>query len=119
MSYSIKSTDVSFSPSFRAGLNEANRGRNDPFLNQFRLMDDGRPIVCAEFEEFPKPIVQKVTLDNVLADQSDKDKGAVDLDEAARNTEFLQVGIKNRVAKENMLSDQGIQLAQQIDSVNK
>jgi len=53
-----------------------------------------------------------------LADQSDVDKGAVDLDTAARNTQFLQMGIQNRVAKENQLSDQGIQLAQQISNVN-
>jgi hypothetical protein len=119
MSYSIKSTDVSFTPGFRAALNDANR-RDDPFINQFRLMDDGSPIVGGTLDEFPKSInTQKKYLDQVLSDQSDRDKGAVDLDTAARNSEFLQVGIKNRVAKENMLSDQGIQLAQQIDGVNK
>ena len=119
MSYQVKSTDVSFTPSFRAGLNDANR-RDDPFINQFRLMDDGSPIVGGALDEFPKSInTQKKTLDQVLSDQSDRDKGAVDLDTAARNTEFLQMGIKNRVAKENMLSDQGIQLAQQIGDVNK
>jgi hypothetical protein len=83
-------------------------------------MDDGSPIIGGALDEFPKSInTQKKALDQVLSDQSDRDKGAVDLDEAARNTEFLQVGIKNRVAKENMLSDQGIQLAQQIADVNK
>ena len=114
---SIKSSQVSFSPEFRKALNDANR-RDDPFQNQFRLMDDGRPIVGSALDEFPKSInTQKVYLDQVLSDQSDRDKGAVDLDTAASNVEFLQVGIKNRVAKENMLSDQGIQLAQQIDSM--
>jgi hypothetical protein len=114
---SIKSSQVSFSPEFRKALNDANR-RDDPHVNQFRLMDDGSPIVGAALDEFPKTInTQKLYLDQVLSDQSDKDKGAVDLDTAWRNVKFLQVGVKNRVAKENMLSDQGIQLAQQIGSM--
>jgi len=110
----IKSYHVQISPGFKKALDDANRPESDVFLNEFRLMDDGSPIVCSSMTEFPENLKKRLYLDQVLSDQSDVDKGAVDLDTAARNTEFLQVGIKNRVAKENQLSDQGIQLAQQI-----
>jgi len=114
----IKSYQVAIAPGFKKALDDANRPESDVHVNQFRLMDDGSPIVGAKLDEFPTTInTQKKYLDQVLSDRSDVDKGAVDLDTAARNTDFLQVGIKNRVAKENQLSDQGIQLAQQIADV--
>ena len=110
----------SLNPGFVKLLNEANRARDDPHLSQFRLMDNGAPIVGGELTEFPQSInTQKLYLNDVLSDTSDSVKGAVDLDTAERNVEFLQVGVQNRVAKENQLSDQGIQLAQQISGVNK
>ena len=115
----LKSYHVQIAPSFKKALDDANRPESDVHVNAFRLMDDGSPIVGATLDEFPSSIItQKKYLDQVLADQSDVDKGAVDLDTAARNTQFLQMGIQNRVAKENQLSDQGIQLAQQISNVN-
>lgn len=113
----IKSYQVNIAPSFKKALDDANRV-DDPHVNQFRLMDDGSPIVGAKLDEFPKTInTQKNFLDYVLSDQSDVDKGAVNLDTSSRNTKFLQVGVRNRVTKENQLSDQGIQLAQQISNV--
>jgi len=116
----IKSYQVNIGEKFKKDLDEANRFHSDAHVDQFRLMDDGSPVVGAKLDEFPKTIIkQKLFLDEVLTDISDVDRMAVDLDKSARNVKFLQVGVKNRVAKENQLSDQGIQLAQQIANVQQ
>lgn len=112
----IKSYQVgSIGDNFKKQLNDANRLKSDVNVDQFRLMDDGSPIVGSQLDEFPKTInTQKNFLDYVLADASDSNPNIVDLDTAYRNTKFLQESIKNQVAKESLLGEQGIQLAQRL-----
>jgi len=104
------------SKSFLNGLNDANRGSDDPHLNAFRLMDDGKPIVSSKLTEFPSKDnptreYQKKDLDDVLSDYSDM-KGGVDLDTDPSNLAFLQQSIKNLVMRDTQLGESNINISE-------
>lgn len=104
------------SKSFLNELNDANRGSDDPHLNAFRLMDDGKPIVASKLTEFPSKDnptreYQKKDLDDVLSDYSDK-KGGVDLDTDPSNLAFLQQSIKNLVKRDTQLGESNINISE-------
>jgi len=104
------------SKSFLNELNDANRKSDDPHLNAFRLMDDGKPIVASKLTEFPSKDnptreYQKKDLDDVLSDYSDK-KGGVDLDTDPSNLGFLQQSIKNLVKRDTQLGESNINISE-------
>lgn len=79
---------------------------DDPYNNNYvNFYGDGAPIVCADFEEVPKPTAPAIQLDDVLPDYSDKDKTAVDLDAAATSKEYFQRDIQNAANKDNELAN--------------
>ncbi len=103
------------SKAFIQELNDANRGSDDPHLNAFRLMDDGKPVVSSKLTEYPSnenPTreYQKKDLDDVLADYSDM-KGGVDLDTDPSNLSFLQQSIKNIVKRDTQLGESNINVS--------
>lgn len=106
-----------FSKKFLSDLNASNRTRDDPNLNQFRLMDDGKPIINSRLTEYPgerNPTrsFQTKTLDDTLRDFSDMNPKAVDLDKSEDNLAFLQNSIKNLVMRDTQLGEANINVSQ-------
>ena len=111
-----------FDEKFIKELDNSNRN-NDPNLNAYRIVDKGDLVVSSDLVEYPKKDnptrqYQKKDLDDVLADYSDMNPDAVDLDTDPTNLAFLQRGIRNLVKKDVELGEANINVGTSVPQFN-